>query len=332
MNFIDELTIKVGKTDIVNYLPKRGISAVQDEIITGLKSPQKYISPKYFYDQLGSELFEAITQLEEYYPTRCEKEILSSLVTQLDVNFHELDIVELGSGDASKIKTIFKQIPPEILASINYYPVDISQSALENSVQDIMEEFELNNITGIVADFLHQHDYAPRRNKRLFCFLGSTIGNFTPNEVENFIKELGEVMEEGDALLLGVDMVKDRVVMESAYNDKKGITANFNKNVLTVINSQIQSNFNTDDFDHLAFYNQVNRRIEMHLRAKSDLQITMGCTNEIIGIKKDETIHTENSCKFTVDKLEEIGKCGGLKIRQIFSDSKGWFSLVHFKH
>lgn len=331
MNYIDEQTILVGETEVVNYLPEKGIDSVRAEIIQGLRSQQKYISPKYFYDQAGSELFEEITRLEEYYPTRCEKEILSSIVHGSGIDFFELDIIELGSGDASKIKTILGQIPRDILASINYYPVDISQSAIENSVKDIVGEFHLNNIRGIVADFLHNFDYVPRRNKRLFCFLGGTIGNLSTDEVEDFMKQLGGVMVEGDGLLLGVDIVKDIPVIEAAYNDKKGVTAEFNKNLLHVINSQIQSDFSPADFDHLAYYNREEQRIEMHLRAKSDLQISIGCNKEVIQIKEGETIHTENSHKYTADRLGQIGNFGSMKIKNIFSDSSGWFSLVYYQ-
>lgn len=330
MNFIDEQIIKVGDVEVVNYLPQRGIASVWKEIIEGLTSQQKYISPKYFYDQTGSGLFEEITQLEEYYPTRCEKEILSTIINKLDIDFFELDIIELGSGDSSKITTIFRQIPSNILATINYYPVDISQSVIENSVRDLIKEFELNNITGIAADFLHHYDYVPRRNKRLFCFLGSTIGNLSMQEAENFISKLGKVMGKGDGLLLGVDMVKDIKVIESAYNDSKGVTGDFNRNILNVVNSHIQSNFDTNDFDHLAFYNQENQRVEMHLTAKSNLQVKIKCNNEIIHLKKGETIHTENSFKYTIDQLKIFENYGDLKIKNMYSDTKDWFSLVHY--
>lgn len=331
MNLFEDIKLKVGEAKILNFLPEIGVNSVRDEIIAGLKSQQKVISPKYFYDMTGSELFEKITHLEEYYPTRCEKEILREIVKKLNIDFFELDIIELGSGDASKIKTIFSQIPPNILASINYYPVDISQSAIQHSVNSILEDYQLNNITGIVADFLHNHNYMPRRSKRLFCFLGGTIGNLSENELENFMKEIGAAMEEGDDLLLGVDRVKNSEVIELAYNDNKGVTSDFNKNILNVVNSYIQSNFNISDFEHLAFYSAEKQRIEMHLKAKSDLQIEIGYNNEIIHIKKGETIHTENSCKFTIEGIEEIGKSGDMKLEQIFADSKDWFNLAHFR-
>lgn len=331
MNFIDSKTVKVGEAEILNFLPQRGIDSARMEIIDGLRSPQKTISPKYFYDSKGSELFEEITRLNEYYPTRCEKEILSSIVALLDLDLLKLDIFELGSGDASKIRSIFRQIPPSVLSSINYYPVDISQTAIQKSVADILEEFDLNSITGIVADFLHYFDYLPRRNKRLFCFLGSTIGNLTPEEVQVFMKQMGGIMKDGDGLLLGVDMVKDTAILEAAYNDQKGITSAFNLNILDVINTLIQSDFNTSDFDHLAFYNKEKQRIEMHLVARRDLQVKIQATGELIQLAKGERIHTENSHKFSLGQLRELGSYGSLHVKDQFSDSKGWFSLVHYE-
>lgn len=331
MNFKDSRTVKVGDIEILNFLPQRGINSVRKEIIDGLQTPQKYISPKFFYDPTGSELFEEITKLKEYYPTRCEKEILTNIIGQLDVDLHKLDIIELGSGNASKIKTIFRQIPRSDLSSINYYPVDISQSAIKKSVAEIIDDFDLNDITGIVADFLHSFDYIPRRNKRLVCFLGSTIGNLNPFEVKEFMKQIGGIMQEGDGLLLGVDMDKDNAVLEAAYNDNKGVTSKFNLNILNVVNSHIQSNFNPNDFDHLAFYNQEKQRIEMHLVARTNIQVEIRITGDTIQIAKGETIHTENSYKFARTQLIELEKYGRIKMKNLFADSKEWFSLVHYE-
>lgn len=330
MNFVNEEVIRVGELKIVNYLPKKGIDSARKEIIDGLLAPQKYISPKYFYDKTGSELFEEITRLDEYYPTRSEMEILSSLIKKLDLDLNKLDIIELGSGDSSKIRTLASQIPKQILSSINYYPVDISQSAIEKSVEDLIRDFSFNNITGIVTDFLHSFAYMPRRNKRMFCFLGSTIGNLSPVEVEDFMREISRVMDEGDVLLLGADMIKDVAVLEAAYNDSKGVTARFNRNILKVVNGHIHSNFNPWDFEHLAFYNHEQQRIEMHLRARKDLNIDILAYNRSINFRKGETIHSENSYKFSLDQLEEMGNYGGLNIENVYSDSKGWFNLVYY--
>lgn len=331
MSSIENQNIKQGAVSIKNFLPKIGKDTIRKEIISGLKAPQKYISPKFFYDQKGSELFEEITFLDEYYPGRCEKEILSNIANKLDIDFKNLDIIELGSGDSSKIRTILRQLPTKILETINYYPVDISQSAIENALQNIKEEFDLNNLSGIVADFFHHHEYEPKRNQRLFCFLGSTIGNFTSDEVEGFMKDMGDLLEEGDGLLLGVDLVKDISIIENAYNDQKGITARFNKNILNSVNQHIGSNFNPRYFEHLAFYNISEHRIEMHLKAKSDMTINIASTGENIQITEGESLHTENSYKFSTNRIEKLGSCGGLYIKDIFYDSKEWFGLVYFK-
>lgn len=330
MNFIDDQIIKVGEVEILNFLPKRGIKKVKEEILAGLTSRQKYISPKFFYDKKGSELFNRITQLEEYYPTNCEKEILSTAIDQLNIDLLNCSIIELGSGDSSKILSIFSQIPSYLLATINYYPVDISQSAIINAVDDITSQFDLSKITGIIADFHHQLELIPNTDNRLFCFLGSTIGNFSTNEVENFITELGNSMNKGDGFLLGVDMVKETDVINAAYNDSKGITAMFNKNILNVINSNIQSDFNIDEFDHVAFYNKKHQRIEMHLKAKNKQVINVPFHKNQLQLNKGETIHTENSYKYTIEQLDKIGRLGGLKIKRILSDSKKWYSLVYY--
>lgn len=328
MNYTDTLFIEDSRVEVLNYLPEIGLESIQEEILEGLKASGKYILPKFFYDKRGSELFELITHLEEYYPTRCEKEILSSIVSRSGIDFSNLDIVELGSGDASKIKTIFSQIPADILSSVNYYPVDISHSAIVQSIHDIHQEYGLNCIKGTVNDF-HNHQYVPRRGQRLFCFLGNTIGNFSKDEVNRFITCLGKEMKKGDTLLLGTDMVKDPSIIERAYNDELGVTAAFNKNILNVVNAQIHSDFKTSDFEHIAFYNKKEDRIEMHLKAKHPVLITVGCTEEVLSIKAGETIHTENSCKYTPERFKQIAACGGMKIKDVFTDAKGWFSLLY---
>lgn len=330
MNYIQEEKSVINDIEIRNYLPEIGIEKVKTEIIKGLSSSPKFISSKYFYDKKGSELFEEITKLEEYYPTRSEKEILSHLIEGLAIDFRNIDIIELGSGDASKISILFKQIAPDILSTINYFPVDISESALEKSTQEIAEQFNLNSITGIVADFYHQLHFLPRRGNRLFCFFGSTIGNFTYSEIEVFMRLLKESMHAGDSLLLGVDMIKDTSVLERAYNDNKGITAAFNKNILNVVNTLIRSDFNVNSFEHMAFYNSEKDRIEMHLKATEDVQLSIDGISKPINIKKGEAIHTENSHKFNLDLLEKIGGFGDLRIEKVFTDTKQWFSLFHF--
>lgn len=330
MTFREENIRIAPRFKVLNYLSDIGMDQVRNEIIKGLKSDQKYISPKFFYDKNGSNIFEDITKLEEYYPTRTEKQILSSLLKNIDVDFKDLDIIELGSGDSSKIKILLSQIPPILLETINYFPIDISQSALEKSVKDLSVLFNLKNITGIVLDFHRQLNIIPRHGRRLFCFLGSTIGNFSEEEIQDFMNLLGKEMQQGDSLILGLDMIKDIDTLELAYNDKLGVTAEFNLNILNVVNKLIESNFNPSDFEHIAFFNQEKSRIEMHLMANKNLEIRSKFTKEPIKIKQGEKIHTENSHKFTISKIKQIANWAGLTQKSIYIDNNAWFNIVHF--
>jgi L-histidine N-alpha-methyltransferase len=236
--------------------------------------------------------------------------------------------VELGSGDPSKIRLLLQQIPSEKLSTIHYYPVDISHTAMENSMDQLTEEFPEIEVTGIVADFMQQFERLPKINNRLFCFLGSTIGNFQPEELVKFMRNLGSEMEAGDHLLLGLDMVKDPQVMHRAYNDSQQVTAAFNKNILNVVNGIIDTSFDATDFEHLAFYNEKKQRVEMHLKAVRDRKIRINGSQATMDIKKGDTIHTENSYKFSNRDIETIGMHAGLKPVSIFTDEKKWFSLV----
>jgi len=331
MNYLKTEIVKNGGVELANHLPDIGIQKVKDEIISGLKSFPKFISPKFFYDEIGSELFEKITTLEEYYPTRTEKEILSEIGEELSLNFSNLNIIELGSGDNSKIRLLLRQIPKEELTTVKYCPVDISQSAIEKATGNLADEFSSITINGIIADFIHQINLVPKTNNRLFCFFGSTIGNLNKSERKEFLQRLGAEMQAGESLLLGMDMEKEIEILEKAYNDKLNITADFNKNILNVVNSLTESDFNPTDFEHLAFYNKEEKRIEMHLKANKEIDIAFKSNSEKIHIEKGETIHTENSHKFTVNDIQIMGKWAGLETEKIFFDACNWFSLVHFK-
>lgn len=314
---------------IRNYLQQLGNENVEDDILKGLMAPEKYISPKYFYDQKGSELFEEITQLEEYYPTRTEKQILSRLFDIIRIQPEGLSIIELGSGDPSKITLLFRQIPEKALKTVRYYPVDICEAEILKSVKELSRSFSMNSISGIVADFHSQLGVIPKTENRLFCFFGSTIGNFTFGEAQKFIKQLAAEMQPGDRLLLGLDMVKESDVLERAYNDSKGVTARFNLNILNVVNERIGSNFSTTDFEHIAFFNSGYNRIEMHLKARKDMEIKTAKKGYTISIGKDETIHTEYSHKFTYEKIRELCEWGGFEQYSVCHDKKGWFSVVY---
>lgn len=313
---------------IENYLSQIDDEDICSEIMEGLTAKDKYISSKFFYDKLGSSLFEEITALDEYYPTRTEKLILSDILSAVDIDLNNLSIVELGSGDPSKITLLLQQIPQDTLRTINYYPVDICEEEIVKSVEALTQTFPLNSITGIVADF-HRHLHViPRRGCRLFCFFGSTIGNFTMEQSKLFLQKLDQVMDSGDHILLGLDMYKDIDIIERAYNDSKGITARFNLNILNVVNNTISSDFSTEDFRHIAFYNQKEHRIEMHLKCCRPLTVNTRRYGSI-SFKENEYIHTENSHKFTYERIEQLCRWGRFSSYSIYHDAEKWFSIVH---
>ncbi|MFW6124321.1 MAG: L-histidine N(alpha)-methyltransferase [Acidobacteriota bacterium] len=311
-----------------NFLPKIGKDSLGSEIIEGLTSDKKYISSKFFYDAVGSKLFEEITRLPEYYLTRIEKSILKRAAKNITNQMKDLDIIELGSGDDSKISILFNALPDEQIKSVNYIPVDVSQAAMEKSANILLKKFPSLKIHGVVADFTTQLKLIPARPKHIFCFFGSTIGNFTKEQAQQFMNNLSEVMLSGNSLLLGVDMVKNKEILEKAYNDSRNVTEAFNRNILNVVNSLIGTDFNPRDFEHLAFYSQEHSRIEMHLKAKKDLEISCPRLPNKIIIRKRESIHTENSYKYTNESINKLASTSGLKIKNRFTDKNNWFSVI----
>ena len=219
-------------------------------------------------------------------------------------------------------------IPEEFRDTVCYVPVDVSIAAVEKSSNILSNKYPGIRIHGIVADFNTQLDIIPKGTKKVFCFLGSTIGNFSMEEALKFLVDLSKIMQSGDLLLLGFDMVKNKEILDRAYNDSKNITEKFNKNILNVVNNLIGTDFNPDTFEHVAFYNEEFARIEMHLRAMKDIEISCAGLPANIKIKKGEMIHTENSYKFTDENIESLASGAGLEIQNIFTDKNKWFSLV----
>ncbi len=316
---------------ITDHLPRIGKPAMQNEVFLGLKDKPRQIDSKYFYDSRGSELFEEITRLEEYYPTRTEKTIIEGLWERMDPEHEPLHIVELGSGDSSKFRLLLSGIPPSQLPLIGYYPVDISKEAIAQATENLLNEFPPIRIHGLVLDFVHQLHLLPRPGNRLFCFFGSTIGNLDIDKAYGFMAKLGGIMEHGECLLLGLDMIKSKALLERAYNDSRGVTEKFNKNILMVANRLLEADFEPEAFDHLAFYNQEARRVEMHLRARKPMDIHCGFNGKRIRIQKHECIHTENSYKFSPGHIHELGNRGGLRLTELYSDPASWFSLACFE-
>lgn len=300
------------------------------EILSGLMADPMYVPSKFFYDEAGSKLFEQITRLDEYYPSRTEKWILKLHAAELMEGADDASLVELGSGDCSKISILLTTLPRETLETLTYIPFDVSKSAINDSGCKLRERFGIIEISGIVADFMQHLDLVSPYENRVFCFFGSTIGNLDRRDAIQLLKKLGKLMRKGERLLLGLDMVKDKDVLEKAYNDEEGVTARFNKNVLNVANNKIGTDFNLGDFKHYAFFDEAKQRIEMHLVARKDMTVTSPFFDGALEIRKGESIHTENSHKFTTDHIDEIASNSRLSVRQMYADSNSWFTLVDY--
>lgn len=330
MDFTQPTGYATKQITVTNCLPQIGRNSIVNLILEGLSREPRSISSMFFYDATGSRLFEQITRLPEYYPPRLEKKLLSRFAQNRGAQLRDMDVVELGSGDCSKISIIFDVVQPEHHESLRYIPMDVSQPAIEKSAHTLVDRYPRLRVHGIVGDFLSQLHLIPHERRRLFCFLGSTIGNLSVAQQMLFFKSIGMILLPEDIFLLGVDMVKSEEILMRAYNDSAGVTAAFNKNILNVVNSLVETNFDPQSFEHLAFYNREHSRMEMHLRAKRDMFISSPHLSEPLRIKENETIHTENSHKFTLEMIEERIAGSGLRIETIDMAADNWFSLISF--
>lgn len=295
------------------------------EIIRGLQREQKSIDPKFFYDKRGSELFEQITELPEYYPSRTEKHILKSNANAMAACCgHDCVLIEPGSGSSEKVRLLLNSLKPAA-----YVPMDISADFLRLSAIQLAEELPWLNIHAVCTDFARQEQEPEGlpEGRRVIFYPGSTLGNMKPAEAIDFLKNLGRWLNRDGGVLIGIDMHKSSRILEAAYNDEQGITARFNLNILNNINNIAGLDFNVDNFSHHAFYNEKQFRIEMHLVSKAHQVVRLGDTD--VTIKCGESIHTENSYKYTVESFHEIVRRSGLAIRSSWSDERSLFS-VHY--
>lgn len=299
----------------------------------GLAQKTKSIPPMFFYDEAGSVLFEEITEAEEYYPTRTEAKILSGNIKEILAHVGErFSLVELGSGSSTKTRVVLDGMA-ETQNSIEYTPIDISPTAIEENGVMLIEDYPTLWINALACDYhqalseLGQSHPQPR----MFMFLGSSLGNFPPEEAVDLIVAVRKAMVPGDRFLLGLDMVKEADVLTAAYNDEKGATARFNLNLLVRINEELKGNFNLADFRHHAFFNEKEHRVEMHLESLKEQMVVIGELGQRFSFKKGETIHTEFSHKYTLPRLQEIVEKGGMILEKTWQDDKGWFSLAMLK-
>jgi L-histidine Nalpha-methyltransferase len=312
----------------MNYPAGLNGTKAAPDLAVGLTAGQRYIPCKYFYDAWGSRLFESICGLPAYYPTRREIALLKEIAPGLAGNLKHKDLVELGSGADRKISILLEAAGRETRSTLRYIPVDISDSAITNSSLSLKTRYPELKVMGIVADFTSRIETLPVDRPTMFFFLGSTIGNFDEFEGSAFLRNIATAMKPKDTLLIGFDMIKPFPIIEAAYNDAQGVTAEFNKNILRVVNKELKADFNLSCFDHLAFYNENYSRIEMHLKANRDQTVRIGTAEMALEIKEGETLHTENSRKFTKETIEQLAGLAGLSIRDWFLDTDQWFSLV----
>jgi dimethylhistidine N-methyltransferase len=300
-----------------------------EEISLTLDMDSKFIAPKFFYDKKGSELFEEICTLSEYYPTRTEIDILKNLRAELpgylDDSFR---LVELGSGASVKTRLIL-DIFASFQNSIEYFPIDISEILTESS-ELLLKDYDDLHITGIVdtyeggLEFLKNYD----NKKNLILFLGSSFGNFSPSDGSKFLQTINSTMKSGDLFLIGLDLVKDKQILESAYNDSQGVTAKFNLNVLSRINDELDADFDLKNFSHYSVYNNEHQRIEMYLKSLVRQSVVVSKSGLTLNLEKNELIHTEYSHKYNLDQIDDLLDNAGFKINHVWLDDKRYFSLT----
>lgn len=284
--------------------------SVLQELTIGLQAKPAHIAPKFFYDELGSKLFEAITLLDEYYPTRTEAQIMSRYIHEISAAVGNCDaLVDLGAGNCSKASTLFESLQPK-----QYWALDISKTFLDAAIANLQKQFPHISMVAQACD-LSQAIQLPdiATQKKIFFYPGSSIGNFDPKEAHLFLQDIAQLLNGSGGLLIGVDLVKKREILNRAYNDSLGITAAFNCNVLLHINRLIGTNFCLEDWEHDSFFNEQASRIEMHLRAKRDVKVCWD--GHLAGFSEGETIHTENSYKYTQIGFKDLlNKAGFQKV------------------
>ena len=293
------------------------------EIIAGLRAAQASISPKYFYDQQGSALFERITALPEYYPTRTEGAIMQMHGQDIKACIAAAaTVIELGAGNCEKARVLCSLVQPRCFVAI-----DISGDFLHQAVNGLRNAFPALDIRAVVADIFDQVPLPPDlpSGQRLVFYPGSSIGNFDPEMALGLLQRIRGLLANQGALLIGVDLIKDAAILNAAYNDAAGVTAAFNLNALTHINRLIGSDFNLDDWHHHAFFNAAHSRIEMHLQANRDLRVSwIGGERQF---RQGERIHTENSYKYSVPGFAALLERSGFKRSQAWSDPRQWFAV-----
>jgi L-histidine N-alpha-methyltransferase len=300
------------------------------DVRTGLTAAHKWLPPRWFYDELGSSLFDTICFLPEYYVMRAEAEVLTTYQAEIAAALGtHVRLVELGSGAARKTRILFDALTPK-QPDLEYVPVDVDASMLERAGRDLLREYEALRIIAVRSDFARPSvplSLLPRtRARTVILFLGSTIGNLNPAEATAMLRDLRASLSKGDALLLGADLRKSRDVLEPAYDDPLGVTAAFNLNVLGRINRELGGTFDLQSFRHLAFYDEEHGRIEMHLVSRRAQRVRIEALELELSFEEEERIHTESSYKHDAATLASLAASSQFAIAHTWTDARRWFA------
>jgi L-histidine Nalpha-methyltransferase len=317
-----------GAITIDSFLDQSEERSLADDVLDGLTRPFKELPPKHFYDSRGSELFERICELPEYYPTRTEMQILNDRADDIVAQTGARELVELGSGAAEKARVLLGAMERAGTLS-RYVPLDVSEAALEESARTLVDEYDGLEVYGVIGDFERHLDGIPEGDgdARLVALLGGTIGNFPPGTRRRLLRKIGGLLGDEDRLLLGTDLVKDPAVIEAAYDDAEGVTAEFNRNVLHVINRELDANFPVEQFEHVAFFDTDREWIEMRLRAREACTVDVEQVDLTVEFAAGEELRTEISAKFTRERVEADFAAAGLALEGWYMDEYDLFAL-----
>lgn len=299
------------------------------DVVKGLTQKTKTLPPRYFYDDRGSELFEQICELPEYYVTRTETSILQACADEIAQITGECELIELGSGSSTKTRILLDAYKEQNL-QLRYFPVDVSAGMLEMTARQLLVEYPDLEVNAIALPYELALQQLPRKQlpTRMIGFVGSTLGNLNPQECEIFFAQITQALHQGEYLLLGVDLQKPKPILEAAYDDSQGVTAAFNLNMLDHLNRLYEGNFDTTQFEHWAFYNETENQIEMHLRSLKSQSVELAALNLNVDFTADETIMTEISRKFNIKDIQQQLNAHNLVTQKVWTDTNDWFGLL----
>lgn len=329
---IKQATAKKTANKCTAVKPFHNIPSIEEDVRTGLLSYPKSLPPKYFYDEHGALLFEEICNTPEYYPTRTEEELLSIHSKEIITKVKPAEIIELGSGTAKKTRHLFDACIQNN-HTCTYAPFDVCEPILESITEQLQSDYDWLTVTPLLGDYHAGLNHLPKNSAtRLYVFLGGTFGNFYPEQAQRFIHEIKTNMQPGDYLLLGADRIKDKTILNRAYNDAQGFTAEFNLNILNVINRELKADFNLKNFKHKAKFNPEKNRIEMYISCNKDHVVYLQMLDEKITFRQGDEILTEVSYKFTEDELKNLLVTSGFNIHKHYTPNNQFFSLLLAQH